>query len=264
MRVGFVQFAPLRGAGPANIDRAAEVIGTERSDLWVLPELITSGYLFADQAELLESAEEIPHSPSLNRLKELSRNLGSAMIAGFPERHGQDIFNSAVIISRIGDILGVYRKIQLFDCEKILFSPGDRPPEVWEIEGARVGVMICFDWIFPEVTRSLALQGADIIAHPANLVLPHCPDAMQTRCIENRVFAVTANRVGEESVGEVHYRFIGRSQVVNPSGIRLIAASEEKSTAMAIDIDISTAQDKNITKNNHIFLDRRPELYRLS
>jgi predicted amidohydrolase len=263
MRIGFIQFSPERGAGPKNVEQAAALIGLQRANLWVLPELATSGYLFEDRDELFSWAEEVPEGPSIRKLRKLARSLNSALIVGFPERQGDNIFNSAVVINTLGGILGVYRKLQLFDREKTAFTPGDRPSQVWEIDNAKVGVMICFDWIFPEVTRSLALQGAELIAHPANLVLPHAPEAMRTRCIENRVFAITCNRIGTESVGDIGCHFIGQSQVVDPSGNRLIAASAEETIAKTIDIDLSLARNKNITPNNHLLADRRPELYHL-
>jgi len=263
MRVGFVQFAPERGAGPNNIDQAAEVIDEQRADLWVLPELATSGYLFADRNQLLDWAENVPDGPSLTRLRKLAKDRKSAIIAGFPERHRTMIFNSAVFLSREGEVIGVYRKIQLFDREKEGFTPGDRPPQVWDLDGVKIGIMICFDWIFPEVSRSLALQGADIIAHPSNLVLPHCPESMRTRCIENRIFAVTANRIGDESYDGLHYHFIGNSQVIDPLGQRLISVSEDECAARVIDIDPALARDKYAAPKNHLFEDRRPKLYSL-
>jgi len=94
--------------------------------------------------------------------------------------------------------LGTYRKIHLFYKEKLYFAPGENPPKVFNVNGVNIGVMICFDWIFPETARTLSLQGAELIAHPANLVLPYCQNAMITRSIENRVFTATANRVGSE------------------------------------------------------------------
>jgi len=261
MRVGFVQFLPERGAGPRNVDQAAEVIGNQQADLWVLPELATSGYLFADRNQLLDWAESLPDGPSLQKLRKLAKGLRAAIIAGFPERHQTDVFNSAIFLSNAGEVIGVYRKIQLFDREKEGFTAGDRPPQVWDLGDIKIGIMICFDWVFPEVTRCLALQGAGLIAHPSNLVLPHCPESMRTRCIENRVFAVTANRIGDESHEAIHYHFIGRSQIIDPRGERLISASESERIARVFEIDPAQARDKYATPNNHLFEDRRPELY---
>ena len=120
--------------------------------------------------------------------------------------------------------------------------------------------MICFDWRFPETARSLALLGADLIAHPSNLVLAHCPQAMITRCLENRVFAVTADRVGtEDRMGVL--KFIGQSQIVDPDGNILVRASETEEEVQIVEIDLEKARDKFLTPNNHIFKDRREDLY---
>ncbi len=261
MRVGFVQFSPERGAGPENIDRAGDLIGSQAADLWVLPELVTSGYLFRDRDQLFKWAESVPNGRSIQRLQELAARLNSAFVAGFPELSDDNIYNSAIAISSAGDVVGVYRKIHLFHREKTAFTPGNDPPRVWKIGEANVGIMICYDWIYPETARSLSIQSADIIAHPANLVLPHAPLAMRTRSIENRVFTITSNRTGGESAGDISYHFIGQSVSYNPHGTLLLSATEEESVAKVTEIDISVARDKQITPGNHLWDDRRPELY---
>jgi len=121
--------------------------------------------------------------------------------------------------------------------------------------------MICFDWIFPEAARVLALKGAEVICHPANLVLPWCQRAMVTRSIENRVFIVTANRIGGEKREGRELKFTGGSQITSPVGELLCQASEEGEEVGVVDIDPSIAKDKAITEENDLFSDRRPELY---
>ena len=124
--------------------------------------------------------------------------------------------------------------------------------------------MICFDWRFPETARTLALAGADLIAHPSNLVLPHCPQAMVTRCLENRVFAITADRTGvEERVHGHPLHFIGQSQVVDPDGNVLYRASKNDEEVRVVEIDINKARDKSINSKNDLFEDRRHDLYSL-
>jgi len=123
--------------------------------------------------------------------------------------------------------------------------------------------MICFDWIFPETTRSLALLGADIIAHPANLVMPFCQKAMTIRCLENSVYAITANRIGEEKRGDDHFHFTGRSQITSYDGDILSSAPKDKTHIDITDIDIEKARDKYLNKNNNLFEDRRTEFYYL-
>ena len=122
--------------------------------------------------------------------------------------------------------------------------------------------MICFDWFYPEAARTLALQGADIIAHPSNLVLPHCPDSMVTRCLENRVFSVTANRIGSEARGgKDRLTFIGMSEVVSPRGHILHRASREAEDLTIVEIDPTEARTKAINSYNDLLRDRRPALY---
>ena len=122
--------------------------------------------------------------------------------------------------------------------------------------------MICFDWFFPESARTLAFRGADVIAHPSNLILPHCPDAMVTRCIENKVFTVTANRTGSEQRGDKEkLMFIGKSQITSPKGEILYRASGDREELTVIEIAVEKARDKNLNSMNNLFSDRKKEFY---
>lgn len=126
-----------------------------------------------------------------------------------------------------------------------------------------MGMMICFDWLFPEAARSLALQGAQVILHPANLVLPFCQQAMFARALENRVFIVTVNRIGTEDEGQESNTFTGQSQVVSPKGEFLVSMSKDREQIEIINIDPDQALDKNITPFNHVMEDRRTASYTL-
>jgi predicted amidohydrolase len=122
--------------------------------------------------------------------------------------------------------------------------------------------MVCFDWIFPEACRTLAIRGAEVICHPSNLILPFCPEAMKTRCIENRLFAVTANRVGfEQRGGKERLTFIGQSEIVSPTGEVLHRASSTREEAVSIEIDPRWAKSKRINPFNDLLRDRRRDLY---
>jgi predicted amidohydrolase len=110
--------------------------------------------------------------------------------------------------------------------------------------------------------RLLALAGSDVVCHPSNLVLPHAPNAMKTRCLENRVFAITADRVGfEERGGRERLTFIGSSQIVSPQGEVLVRASTDREEVHVVTIDPKDARKKTINRYNHLFTDRRPDLY---
>lgn len=258
MRVGYIQYSPVFGQKDANVERIAGFLDGTKMDLVVLPELFASGYLFESREELLEMAEG-PDGKTFGVLKDLSRKACATIVAGIAERDGDKCFNSCFVFAA-GSVVGGYRKIHLFDREKDLFTPGDHGFTVITVNGVRLGLMICFDWIFPETARILALMGAEVICHPANLVLPHCPQAMITRCIENRVFAITANRVGAEARAGENLKFIGTSQVINPRGEVLVRAGEDE-IIQIIDIDPTLADDKMITRTNHVILDRRPAVY---
>ncbi len=234
-------------------------------DLAVLPELCATGYQFRHRDEAMDLAEVIAPGrspgPITSRLSEAAAASGITIIAGVAERDGDRLFNSAVLMRPDGS-RETYRKIHLFLDEKKIFDPGDEGFEVVEACGVKVGMMICFDWIFPEAARTLALMGAQIIAHPSNLVLPWCPEAMITRSLENRVFTITSNRIGRELRTDSPLEFIGLSQVVSPLGHRLAHLGGDETGAAIATINIMET-DKKITAANDIFADRRPEFYRL-
>jgi len=261
MKAGFYQFNPAFGKKEENLKKVFSAITDADADLLVLPEFFATGYQFVSQEEVSGLSESIPNGDTTERLSELSRQKGIYLVAGLPERDGDRFFNSAVLSGPDG-FIGVYRKTHLFFEEKLYFSPGDTGFKVWDTKVGRIGIMICFDWFFPEAMRALALMGADIITHPSNLVLPYCPAAMPIRCLENRVFAVTANRVGEENrkAGQ-SLRFIGQSQITSPEGKIVIRAPENDEALLIAEINPETARNKNLNPLNNIFDDRRPEMY---
>jgi predicted amidohydrolase len=183
------------------------------------------------------------------------------LVVGLPECEGEQCYNSAIVVGPSG-FVGSYRKSHLFFEETLFFTPGNSGLHVWDIGKARIGVMICFDWYYPEVARTLVLQGADILCHPANLVLPSCPDAMITRSLENRVFSLTANRVGQEARGgKSPLTYIGKSGLISPRGEILSRAPIDKEELTVLEIDLAEARDKSINPYNDLLKDRRPHLY---
>ncbi len=265
MKVAYIQSSPVFGRVEQNVTWALKRL--ERPDmagveLVVLPELFSTGYQFTSRKEVFKLAEEVDGGGyTVKKLIEAARRHKTHIVAGIAERDGKRVYNSAVLVGGKG-VLGVYRKAHLFWDEKKYFTPGDTPFRVWKVGKVKIGIMICFDWVFPEAARTLSLAGADIICHPSNLVLPFCPEAMITRCLENRVFAITANRVGvEERKSGKRLEFIGKSQVVSPAGEVLKRAGTKRSCSGVVVIDPERARDKKITPANHIFRDRREELY---
>ncbi len=261
MRVGYYQYHPEFGAPKRNLEKVEDSLSGVHADIMVLPELAFTGYLFEDRYELRELAEELPDSHTVHRLSKLCKNNTFYLVAGFAERCKGRLYNSALVIGSSG-LLYCYRKLHLFNTEKEYFDPGDTPLNVIEIRGAKVGVMICFDWIFPEVARSLSLQGADVLCHPSNLVMSYGQKAMLTRSLENSVYSVTANRMGKENRPRGELLFTGQSQIVGPKGEVVARSNSDEETIVVRDIDLSYARNKFITENNHLFEDRRPDFYR--
>jgi len=258
-----VQFAPRFGKVKGNTARAISLMEGPKADLWVLPELFSTGYLFTSRDEVAELAEPIPEGPTTRALIDFARRTGAFVVAGIAERAGDRIYNGAVVVGPEG-FIGRYRKIHLFGKEKLWFDPGDLPLEPVDLGGVRIGVMICFDHFFPESARTLALRGAQIICHPANLVLPGIGQlSMRMRAMENRVFTVTANRIGSEARGGDELRFTGESQIVGPDGAVLSRAGPDTEEVGVVEIAPERAWDKRITRYNDLFADRRPEFYSL-
>ncbi|UVT22518.1 MAG: acyltransferase [Nitrospira sp.] len=263
MRVGYYQFDPRFGDVSTNLERVTAKLEQAEADLIVLPELFASGYQFVSQEEAQQLAEPVPDGPTVRRLGEVAKRRQMHIVAGLPEQSGSSCYNSAVIVGPSG-FLGCYRKTHLFYEETQFFTPGDSGFLVWDIGPAKIGIMICFDWYYPEAARTLAIQGAEIICHPSNLVLPNCPDSMPVRCLENRVFAVTCNRIGSEARGgKERLTYIGQSEVVTPKGVIQHRASRDQEELTILDIDPTEARNKRLNRFNDLLRDRRTSLYKM-
>jgi predicted amidohydrolase len=260
-RIGFYQFYPQFGHVGKNLAQVVNALREADADLIVLPELAFTGYYFRDRDELARLAEDPAESSTVDGLIALCRERDFYLVTGFAEKCLDRYFNSALLIGPEG-LVHTYRKLHLFNTEKNCFDEGDVPLQMNEVRGMRVGMMVCFDWAFPEVARALALKGADLIGHPANLVLTYCQQAMVTRCIENMVFAVTANRYGTEERPHGELTFTGQSQVVAPKGALVYQSCPDQDDLYVAQVDIGLARDKKISERNDVLTDRRPEFYR--
>ncbi len=272
MVVCCVQTAPEKGRPVANLDALETRVLTADADLIVLPELFASGYFFDSTEQARALAEEVPDGPTTVRLHAWAAATGATIVAGLPEREpapaeagGDALYNSAVVVTPNG-WLGTYRKTHLYYQETLHFRPGTSGFQVWTVtdrrrRSYRLGVMVCFDWFFPESARTLALEGADVIAHPSNLVLPHCPAAMPIRALENGVFTATANRVGSETNGRESLTFVGQSRICSPRGEVLATAPVEGEASVSAEIDPREARTTALNAYNDRVTDRRPDLY---
>ena len=270
MKTAILQTHPEFGKAESNLAAAEALVGETDADLIVLPELFATGYFFESTPQAHALAETVSGGQTVRRLERWARDTGSTIVAGLAERSGtvrtgERFYNSAVVVTPNG-WLGTYRKTHLFYEETLHFAPGDSGFRVWTVTDRRgtsyrLGVMVCFDWLFPESARTLALAGADVIAHPSNLVLPHCPDSMPVRALENGVFTATANRVGSESNGRETLAFIGRSRICSPRAAVLAEAPGDAPAVISAEFDPREARDKRLNPYNDTLGSRRPELY---
>ncbi|MEZ6033762.1 MAG: carbon-nitrogen hydrolase family protein [Planctomycetaceae bacterium] len=241
--------------------RAEVSAGTQ---LTVFPECFTTGYCFDSLDEAFRWGEAVP-GPTTARVEKLCRELKTFVVYGMLEKSGRDLFNTAVLIGPEG-LIGSYRKIHLPYLGVDRFTtPGDRPFEVFEADGVRIGMLICYDGGFPEAARVLALQGADVIVLPTNWPPGGAYMAqysINSRAMENGVYFVAVNRVGIEN----GFRFIGKSRICSPVGATLASIENDQAGIIRAEIDPVAARTKRIVRipGKHIIdrmADRRPEMY---
>jgi predicted amidohydrolase len=265
MRVAVAQIDPKLAAVDRNLETCVarlEEAATQGAQMLVLPECAISGYMFDSAEEAQPFAEEIP-GPATGALERECRRLGVHVVCGMLERDGDALHNTAVLIGPDGPI-GTYRKTHLpFLGVDRFVVPGDELP-VFDTPLGRIGLQICYDLRFPEVTRALALKGADIVVHPTNFPLAariQTEFITRARAAENRVYLLTSNRVGKERSAE----FCGWSQIVDPLGVRLAEAGAEEETLLVADVDLERARDKDFVIPGeyeiYLFGHRRPDLY---
>ena len=257
MKLSIIQSTPTFGDINKNIEQLSILIDKiERIDLIVLPELASTGYKFKDRDEAMVLSERADDSRFLNFLSDVASNKDCFIVAGFNEREGDLLYNSSVLMGPTG-IVGIYRKLHLFWDEKKIFEPGNMGLPVFDTKIGKIGMLICFDWMFPEAWRVLALKGVSVIAHPSNLVLPFCQSVIPSYSLINRIFIATANRLGTED----DLTFTGKSIITNPIGETIAYGSSDKTEIVTAEFDIRLATNKKITPENDAFNDRRSDVY---
>lgn len=234
--------------------RVARESAERDCDLLMFPELFASGYNIGER--MLDLAEPAD-GPTAEALAAAARESGIAILAGYPERSGDAVYNSAMLIAPDGGHLANARKTHLFGAmEKRLFTPGGALT-VASLGELRIGILICYDVEFPEAVRELALQGAELIAVPTALMHPFDRVAqwlLPVRAFENQVFVAYANRCGRE--GDIEY--CGLSCIIAPDGSELARAKKAEELLIA---DIDPAAFAQARSDNPYLIDRRPELY---
>lgn len=267
MQVSAVQTDVTLADADANLHRLRNHVAAEAaggSQLIVFPECFATGYCYRSLEEARADAQPID-GPFTSAVIQQCQEHDVCVAFGMIEQAGNGIYNSAVLAGPDG-IIGSYRKVHLPWLGVDRFTtPGDRPFQVLECRGVRIGMLICYDVGFPEAVRSLALDGAELVILPTNWP----PGAEQlaeftinTRAMENSIYFLAANRVGQER----GFRFIGQSRICDPVGHTITDANHTEECVLRADIDPQEARTKRYVRvpGEHMidrFADRRPEMY---
>lgn len=270
LTVACVQMAPRVGDKAANVARSLELIGQAAAGgarLVVLPELTSSGYAFSSREEAFALAESATEGAAVLAWSEAARRLGIHLVAGFAERDGDRLYNSAAVFGSRG-LLGTYRKLHLWNDEHLFFEPGDHGLPVFHTEIGRLAAIICYDGWFPEVYRALALKGVDLVAVPTNWVPMPGQEAHQTAMANvltmaaahsNGLTVACASRIGAER-GQL---FIGQSIVVGSDGWPLAGpASPANEEVLLARVNLlRLRQGRRLNAFNDVLRDRRSDVY---
>jgi predicted amidohydrolase len=267
VRVAAVQMEPRIGEVDANLKtilgRFREATA-EGARLVVFPECALSGYGFDSRAEALPFAEPIP-GLSTRELAAACSEANAFAIYGLLERDGDRLYNASVLIGPKG-VVGTYRKVHLpFLGIDRFVDPGDRPFEVLDADGLKIGMHICYDGTFPETGRVLTLLGADVLVLPTNWPIQSMTTAEHlpaTRAIENVVYVMAVDRVGTER----GCLFAGTSSIAGPGGEILAKAGPESEEILYAEVDPAIARRKRLVRVPGLYEfdrigDRRPAFY---
>lgn len=268
VKVACCQLSLALGSQDANRDSAAsaiERVARDGAKVIVLPELTPSGYRFSSREELSKLAEP-PNGPTVEGWRRLAEELGVVIAGGFPEMADDGhVYNSAVIVDE-GGVLALHRKTHLWDEEPNWFAFGESRPPVVDTAYGRIGLAVCYELEFPELVRSVALEGAQLLCAPVNW--PLFPRPRSERPIEvvnsqagaaaNRMFVAVCDRAGPERGTE----WLGGGVIIDPDGYPMTDLRLGEEADFTARLDLDEALDKAIGDRNDVHADRRPELYR--
>jgi len=267
VKVAGVQMRPRILSNEKNLKRSLEMIkeATENdAGLIIFPECSLTGYCYSSLEEARTVSEPVT-GPSIERIRGACRELKTHVIFGFLESDDGQIYNSLVFLGPEG-LIGRYRKIHLpYMAADRFVTLGDKPFRVYDSDVGKIGMNICYDISFPESSRVLALEGAELIVLSTNWPVGaeyYSKYVVPTRAAENRVNYAAIDRVGIER----KFKFCGLSKIVDCSGNSLAEASRTREEIIYAEVDLAKARSKASIKipgewETDRFGDRRPEFY---
>ena len=264
MKISTYQFNPFYGSCHKNLEILKTKAQEIQSDVIVFPELALSGYSFVTKDQTAVLGEEYIRLQAYSQLSAIAKKYNKIIVYGFPEKVTDDeIYNAAQVCFPKPEYDYVYRKTHLFYKERYAFNEGNSGFKVvyYPDFDLHLGTMICYDWRFPESARTLAMNGADLIVCPANLVTDLWTKVMPARAIENKVFFAVANRCGSECANGEELIFKGLSAIYSFNGDVLDSASPDQTEVISAEFNPELTRDKSFNPINDIFKDRRPQFY---
>jgi 5-aminopentanamidase len=236
------------------MDAKAREAKAQGAELLILPEMFLTGYNIGPAAAKAQAVTTEGLAPA----REIAKTRNIALVFGYPEKVGEDVANSAVLIGPDGEILLNYRKSHLFgDLDRAMFKSVGTEFPVAELNGLRIGLLICYDIEFPEPARRLALAGADAILIPTAQMQPYeqvARHVLPSRAYENQVYTAYANHSGDDD----GLSYVGLSSICGPNGAVLAMAGQDEEMLFA---ELDTAHLAAVRAADPFFKDRRPELY---
>jgi predicted amidohydrolase len=256
MRIGYIQYSPETGDKEKNLETIKRLIKNVSADLFVLPEMGLTAYPDSTIEKLINHAEKLDGF-LVSEITKIAKESNACIVVGMPEIIEDKIYNTTVAVGPEG-LLASHQKSHLFMEEKDKFTPGTNKPILFEWRGYKIGIGVCYDYMFPEFWKKLALDGAQLFCNTANFVSNYGFPVMRTRSIENGVFSITTNRTGQD----LSQKYTGGSEIVDNRGNILAKASEESEEVQVVDVDLSLSDDKTWNGINNLVNDRREDLYK--
>jgi predicted amidohydrolase len=263
--ISIAQIEVVRSHPEENLRKGEQFIvkaARKGSDIICFPEMWTTGFPWEEMGELARR-----HTAILASLCTLARDHYIWINGSLPLLTGHErVANTSVLIDPKGKIRGTYRKTHLFSLfhEEQFIEAGDSLCLVDAPRG-KTGLAICYDIRFPELFRTYALKGAEMMLLPAAFPYPrlgHWKILSRARAIENQIYLVAANRVGTEDMGsEEKVTYFGSSAIIDPWGETVVEGAEGKEELLTATIDMDRVRE--VRSSMRVFADRRPDLYEL-
>lgn len=289
VKVEIIQFAPKFKDINSNLEFIKSKVINSKAEVIIFPEMAVTGYFFIERDNLKKYSLNFDFFLE-GDIQIISTELKKVIIFGFPEFdivEGIDyIYNSAIVISPNKNETTIYRKAHLFYKENYIFDKPTRNNlfKFSNIESEKsysikvqnsqslfhpiylsdldlnIGLLICYDWRFPELAKEYAKNGADLIVYPSNLVTKVWENSFPARALDNRVYIAVANRIGKEENNEEILEFTGKSSFYDTNGNIILKLSENNESSEMVEIDQSLSRKKDINSINNIFKDFRKDL----